>query len=1418
MPLHAAPPPPRTPPPLCPSSSTAAAPPRRNQRIHTAPQPQSVHSLPRRARAERPSSSHPLRLHAARHSLAMKGLLQTFYKKPKSTRKISELVDGVLIALYDPHTFKDDMSVALHKIHSKYGESRQVMVLDVGATGDDHWVDDILPGVLVTTAVRLGPYYLVPSLSSLFEVCADAYDYLASGFQSGSQHIVLIITRNHLCEEYRPLTIIALVACAYMAYVALTENGIAALEHFKQTVKDAGMCSDRQLQQDILNPNLYQYLRYFTMLRINRRFPNNRPLQIPKILVQGSVYIDDQPWNPIIRIYQAGHGNVANCTTIMRSEDGGTDINVGTGFASFALNDEIIAGDVVFSFEHWVPLSDVTKPLFIIARHTGFLEPPYHRVPRKDLELAPGLVNKIAYDTDLEVHFFIESVEPPEGVHKDDFSEEAMVKYAAKLGDDKAGLIARMADLYEVVEEIASNAPKAPPPTMQAIVQPSYSTKNRTANFVEELQQINAEREKRMQEHHTAFDGDDIQRKAKMLEHVLGFDVGTEGVDEFVEVFMRYNEEVSNEQRTDKIDRQKTAKQLLSKTFLGRRGSAQTTTEGSSEDDGFSDIAKFIDEEELDEEELEDFSVLQERLSRRKKSDSDESGATDESEEDDEKRDAEILREAVQVLLKGVKKTGLTDRFRADDVLKNADNLSDTEVNENEIISQITGALEALVRDSKTGAGNGSGRKFFSTQEVVDKVKVMRHEADPTHPTEASSSGVPGPPSVGGAIAVADSGGGSLAPSPPPPPPGVGAAPSEGKGLPPPPPPPPRPPTKVTAGNESGASAPPPPPPPPPPTRPPGVGRRDGSAPPPPPPPPPTSAKGSFPPPPPKDGSKPPGAPPPPPLPGQKKKSAPPPAPPPLAGLKKAPPAPPPLSGLKNAPPKPPPVGGLKKPTPTNTPKAPTPGSAPRALQPQKRNDTKRLNWNTISNMKVSKTLYAKEEFQNIVALDEDTEKDLLEIFSNRPPPKAFEQQEQEKAQESSGSQNAGILEQRKMQNTLIMLRKFEIPPKDITEAVRTLDPLQKLSLDNVNALISNAFKPEELEMAKNFAAPEENVAQLNAAEALAYYIARVPRWSAKVKAMVTMRTAKEVEEEIRTSLTDVITASKEVLNSKRLQQVLAMVLAIGNFLNAGTAKGSARGFKLEALTKLTEIKARERGTNLLHFIVELAEKKSPDTLLFPEDMPTIVKARRIAKEEIAREVTTFQKAVTMLGRELTMIVKEEQAKGGKQNVSLPSTPPPPKSTRRLSNMSDSQSSGSNDQTKENGDSKKSISLDTDGDEDIKKNGSQSKNALEVAKDIFTSAEAAVEDLQKLQEEMLRIFMELAVLLGEDPKHVKVEELFSTLSAFVVAFTQAVQDNKVRAEEKARKERMAKREEDTRKQRERREAEKNEVSDASPHG
>ena len=52
-----------------------------------------------------------------------------------------------------------------------------------------------------------------------------------------------------------------------------------------------------------------------------------------------------------------------------------------------------------------------------------------------------------------------------------------------------------------------------------------------------------------------------------------------------------------------------------------------------------------------------------------------------------------------------------------------------------------------------------------------------------------------------------------------------------------------------------------------------------------------------------------------------------------------------------------------------------------------------------------------------------------------------------------------------------------------------------------------------------------------------------------------------------------ILSASKEVVRSKRLTQVLEVVLAFGNFMNKGQ-RGNAYGFKVSSLNKIADTKS----------------------------------------------------------------------------------------------------------------------------------------------------------------------------------------------------------------------------------------------------
>lgn len=402
--------------------------------------------------------------------------------------------------------------------------------------------------------------------------------------------------------------------------------------------------------------------------------------------------------------------------------------------------------------------------------------------------------------------------------------------------------------------------------------------------------------------------------------------------------------------------------------------------------------------------------------------------------------------------------------------------------------------------------------------------------------------------------------------------------------------------------------------------------------------------------------------------------------------------------------------------------------------------------------------MFATDEFQAISLLEDDDKQELEEKFSSAPLPKKFAAEDEEKVEETKGPATAGILEAQRMTNLEIMLRKFDAKPKEIAEAVRSLDPLgETLTLDNINALISNQIKPEEIALAQAYEGTEEEIANLNKPELFAYYVARVPRWNQKVKTMFTMYNSKNLVAEVTTTIDNVINATKEVHSSEKLKRVFASVLAVGNFMNQGTARGSAKGFRLDSLQKLSEIKMRQGGQTLLHYLAAVLKKKSPEVLSLCEDMPSVKFAKRMAKEDIAKEVLTFQGCVQVMGREITVMRKESNESPRKSK----SPPAPPAS--------------------------QDVKV---GEEEKKEVDGEKRTALEVAIEMHREAENKLKEITGKHDEMLRRFSELAVFLGEDIRHAKIEELFATIATFLGQLEKCTKENEDREKEIARKARI----------------------------
>ena len=85
---------------------------------------------------------------------------------------------------------------------------------------------------------------------------------------------------------------------------------------------------------------------------------------------------------------------------------------------------------------------------------------------------------------------------------------------------------------------------------------------------------------------------------------------------------------------------------------------------------------------------------------------------------------------------------------------------------------------------------------------------------------------------------------------------------------------------------------------------------------------------------------------------------------------------------------------------------------------------------------------------------------------------------------------------------------------------------------------------------------------------------------------------------------------------SKALKAVLETALALGNYLNGTSNKGSAWGFKLDSLGKLGGTKTGDNSSTLLHYMAKLLEKDDIAAKLTSEMADLEGAARTVWKDE----------------------------------------------------------------------------------------------------------------------------------------------------------------------------------------------------------
>ncbi|KAJ9568572.1 hypothetical protein OSB04_004538 [Centaurea solstitialis] len=388
------------------------------------------------------------------------------------------------------------------------------------------------------------------------------------------------------------------------------------------------------------------------------------------------------------------------------------------------------------------------------------------------------------------------------------------------------------------------------------------------------------------------------------------------------------------------------------------------------------------------------------------------------------------------------------------------------------------------------------------------------------------------------------------------------------------------------------------------------------------PPPPPLPRVDAPPPPPPMHGT--PRPPPPPPMHGT-------PGPPPPPPMYEAP-APPPPPSMYGASPPPPPQGG-SPPPPSPSGASGPPGGAPappgqggpgrgRGRQPPaKKSNLKPLHWDKVTRA-LQGSLWEELQRHGGQSVPEFDVSDLEELFSAIVPKKKAASSKPEKIQ---------LIDPRRANNTEIMLIKVKMPLPEMVPAILAMDDT-RLNSDQVENILKFCPTKQEMDQLKNYTGDLE---LLGKCEHYFLELTKVPRMEAKLNVFLFKIRFNAQLAEFKKSLNIVNSACNEMRTSVKLKEIMKRILYLGNTLNQGTARGSAVGFKLDSRLKWNNVRALNNNLTSLHRFCKVLASKTPNLLVFYEDLVSLEAASKIQMKMLAEEMQSINKGLEKVQQEL---------------------------------------------------------------------------------------------------------------------------------------------------------------------------------------
>ena len=304
---------------------------------------------------------------------------------------------------------------------------------------------------------------------------------------------------------------------------------------------------------------------------------------------------------------------------------------------------------------------------------------------------------------------------------------------------------------------------------------------------------------------------------------------------------------------------------------------------------------------------------------------------------------------------------------------------------------------------------------------------------------------------------------------------------------------------------------------------------------------------------------------------------------------------------------------------------APAAPAAPARPNPAPRVPMRALFWSKIDAAAASATVW-----RNLSDEGLDVDVDALER-DFRKERAARRASEAPSGDGAAAGKRVGLVDARTAQNVAIALAKLRVAPAAVRAAVLACD-FEVLPPHKMELVLGAAPSAEDAAACAEFRGDES---RLEPCEAFFRALGAVPDLRARLEGLVLAHRFDAAAEALDGRLRAVTVACEEVSRSEALARWLERVLRLGNYLNGGTRRGGALGFRLDALPKLAQVKssADRADATLLH---HLAAWGGPgDVARLAADLPGLEPAGRAGLESWDGDLADLAARVAALGGQL---------------------------------------------------------------------------------------------------------------------------------------------------------------------------------------